>query len=205
SPHGTAEPAHARHAPRTIEVPEPIDLRPILLAADELECDGAGLVWREALLGERHQLAVDAGAKDVSGLDVKVGGSSLDGRLDDLFHVRSLRRARATAIRNPAGSPSSLVLRASCRPRGAAPWRRRHPGSGPRGPVPPAGRGHGPGSARAWRSCCRRAHACNPGTPTARHDSSRPPARPSRAARSTCADGTGYRSPAFPDPSWSPV
>src|SRR5215217_5744450 len=44
-----------------------------------------GLVGRQPLLGERNELAVDAGAKDVAGLDVQVRGTAFHCRLDNLF------------------------------------------------------------------------------------------------------------------------
>ena len=60
--------------------------RSLVVSRHQLERDGPGLVGREPLLGERHQLAVDARAEHVARLDVQVGRAPLDRRLDDFFH-----------------------------------------------------------------------------------------------------------------------
>ena len=71
---------------------------PIVLVRDQAQGDRLGLLRREALLGEGHELAVDPGAKHVPGLDVQVGCAAIDRRLDDLLdaarlHVGAAARA----------------------------------------------------------------------------------------------------------------
>ena len=79
------EPPDARHAPGAVVVLETVDAIAVLVRSHQLERDRPGLLRREALLGERHQLAVDARAKEVTRLDVQVGGTALDRGLDDSF------------------------------------------------------------------------------------------------------------------------
>ena len=64
-----------------------VDAGPVLVAIDQLEGDGSGLIGSEALLGEGNELAVDASPEHVTGLDVKVRRASLDRGLDDFLHV----------------------------------------------------------------------------------------------------------------------
>jgi hypothetical protein len=84
--HVHPEPAHAGHTPGTVEIAQLVNLGAVLFAADELEGDGPGLIRCQALLGQCHQLAVDPGPENVTGLDVQVGGAAFDCRLDDLLH-----------------------------------------------------------------------------------------------------------------------
>jgi len=80
----------ARHSD-PVEITDLVDPGTIRVAAHELEGDGLGLIRRQPLLGECHQLPVDPGAKNIAGLYVEVGRTALDRRLDDFFHVCSNR------------------------------------------------------------------------------------------------------------------
>ena len=65
---------------------ESLKLPAVLLVGDQAQRDRLGLIGRETLLGERDELAVDAGAEHVSGLDVQVRRPAVHRGLDDFFH-----------------------------------------------------------------------------------------------------------------------
>ena len=58
-----------------------------------MQRDRPRLFRREGLFGEHHQAAVDARTHDIAGLDVHIGGSTVDCCFDDPFncHGRILR------------------------------------------------------------------------------------------------------------------
>ena len=58
--------------PRGVVVLKFVDARAVAVRDDELQRDRARLLGREPLLGERHELAIDAAAEHVTGLDVQV-------------------------------------------------------------------------------------------------------------------------------------
>src|SRR4029077_906913 len=89
----------AGHAPRAVVVPQLVEPGTVLVVGNEVLGDGPRLLRREPLLRERHELAVDAGAEHVPGLDVEVGRVAVDRRLDDLLDPTLVgRRARAGAL-----------------------------------------------------------------------------------------------------------
>src|SRR5204863_7406777 len=95
-------------APGAVVVADLLDPRPILVARDEPQRDRLGLFGGEALLGERHELAVDARPENVPGLDVQVGGPAIDSGRDDPFHAVSTwlpgpRRSRGAPLQDSAG------------------------------------------------------------------------------------------------------
>src|SRR4029079_11805751 len=141
----------------------------VLLAADQLERDGASLIGGQPLLGERHQFAVDPGPEDIARLDVQVGGAALHGGLDDLFHAPSGSSGGRGASRAAApGTPCAPAPRARARTPGAGPWPRRRPAPARRAPDPAANSGPARGSAPGSGSCCPPAPACNRDRPTSR-------------------------------------
>ena len=77
------EPAHAGKAPGTVIVGELVEAGAIGVGRHQLDRHGPGLVGRKALLGERHQLAIDPGPEQIPRLDVEIRGATVNGRLDD--------------------------------------------------------------------------------------------------------------------------
>ncbi len=135
------EPPDPRGAPREVVVAKGVEGVAHRLARDQLRRDGLGLIGRQPLLGQRAQLPVDPGAKDVPRLDVEIRRASLDGGLDDVLH-----RAHASP-RNPPcrpGPASRPVPPRPCRipvtsrprpcthraPAGGRAWRRPAPAEG---------------------------------------------------------------------------
>src|SRR5207253_3494268 len=85
-----AEPPDAGHAPGAVVIAQSVETGAVLVAGDQVLRDRLGLLRRQAVLRQRHQLAVDAGAEHVSGLDVEVGRPAVDRRLDDLLDAARL-------------------------------------------------------------------------------------------------------------------
>ena len=81
-----AEAADAGGPSGAVVVEQRVDPLLHLLVGDEAHRDGPRLLRRERLLRHRHEFPVDAGTKDVAGLDVQVRRPTIDCRLDDLFH-----------------------------------------------------------------------------------------------------------------------
>ena len=150
------------------------------------------------------QLAVDPGAEDVARLDVQVGRAALDRRLDDLFHGRSPRsrvvtastlRRRPSAGGTPSASRTSRMVSPAMRRAAAAPspriWSTRSGcacSSRARSRIGASVRDHVVGQHPLA------VEAAPPGAAAIlRHL-----ARPSPAARSTCAGGRCCRSPGVP-------
>src|SRR5579859_6447249 len=72
--------------PGTVVIAQLVDARAIVLVRNEALRDRLGLIGRQALLGERDELAVDAGTEDVARLDVQVRRPAVHRGLDDFFH-----------------------------------------------------------------------------------------------------------------------
>src|SRR6185503_19732612 len=86
--HVHAEASDAGGGPRAIVVEQFVDARLVVLVGHEVQRDRARLFRRERLLGERHEIAVNARAKDVAGLDVQVRCAAVHRCLDDFFHAQ---------------------------------------------------------------------------------------------------------------------
>ncbi|MFN8580696.1 MAG: hypothetical protein U0163_06920 [Gemmatimonadaceae bacterium] len=67
-----AKATDAGRAPRAIVVQQRVDLGLHLLIGDQAQGNRARLVWRQRLLGHRHELAIDPRPKHVARLDVQV-------------------------------------------------------------------------------------------------------------------------------------
>ena len=108
-----AEAPDAGGAPRAVVVEDLVDPLPDLLVVNQPERDRLRLLRSQRLLRERDEAAIDTCAKDVAGLDVEVGRSAIDSRLDDLFHEWIVR---GFSSRRPCPRGSGADRRAGIAP-----------------------------------------------------------------------------------------